>query len=329
MTESVRKNFIDGKFAIHVEDYIQHFLLVAYLNNTGFATPGYPVSAEAYNPNSAYFHTTKDGFVTILTSYEHTTLPVVEFEDFAPVKEFFSIEPINKKPKTANIPFPTDGIILRLRAMQNEISYFGRDLEIYQQALADAMTLLNSIDFSDIYGVEQSVHGHNYRFIYTGTDLRSCINLPPLTKNDKFYEDIGFPFGSNNCSSTHIVKLESLEEAKDFLLADYKTDYEDPRLIDIAEGICTIDASLSNRSVTNKFVTLLQIPQNELTKYNALLAPAKQMIQELQNADTDYEIDFNNPFYGTSKDMRFSDLTALYEAYETYKDAMQDEPELD
>lgn len=193
----------------------------------------------------------------------------------------------------------------------------------------EEQTLLNSIDFSDIYGVEQSVYGHNYRFIYTGTDLRSCINLPPLTKNDKFYEDIGFPFGSNNCSSTRIVKLESLEEVKDFLLADYKTDYEDPRLIDIAEGICTIDANLGNLSITNKFVTLLHIPQNELTKDNALLAPAKQMIQELQNADTDYEIDFNNPFYGTSKDMRFSDLTALYEAHIAYKDAMQDEPELD
>ena len=60
-----------------------------------------------------------------------------------------------------------------------------------------------------------------------------------------------------------------------------------------------------------------------------LLAPAKQMLQELKDADTDYEIDFNNPFYGTSRNMRFSDLTALYEAYIAYKDAMQNEPELD
>ena len=189
--------------------------------------------------------------------------------------------------------------------------------------------ILDSIDFSDIYGVEQSVHGHNHRFIYTGTDLRGCINLPFIIKGHDFYEDISFPFGGSNCSSTHLVKLESLNEVKDFLLADYKTDYNDPCLIDIAEGVCTIDTSLDNSSITNKVVILLHIPQNELTKDNVLLAPAKQMLQELKDADTDYEIDFNNPFYGTSRNMRFSDLTALYEAYIAYKDAMQNEPELD
>lgn len=153
--------------------------------------------------------------------------------------------------------------------------------------------------------------------------------LPFIIKGHNFYEDISFPFGGSNCSSTHLVKLESLNEVKDFLLADYKTDYNDPCLIDIAEGVCTIDTSLDNSSITNKVVILLHIPQNELTKDNVLLAPAKQMLQELKDADTDYEIDFNNPFYGTSRNMRFSDLTALYEAYIAYKDAMQNEPELD
>lgn len=199
----------------------------------------------------------------------------------------------------------------------------------------EEQTLLDSIDFSDIYGLQQSRHGHAYRFIYDGETLRQFdIALPAI--GDDYSEDIGFPINSRNFGGpTHITKLESLDEVKDFLFADYETDYEDPRLIDIAEGACTI--------VTDNFISdllvkqLPHIPKNELTKDNAfeltkdnaLLAPAKQMIQELQNADTDYEIDFNNPFYGTSKDMRFSDLTALYEAYETYKDAMQNEPELD
>lgn len=188
----------------------------------------------------------------------------------------------------------------------------------------EEQTLLNSIDFSDIYGVEQSVHGHNYRFIYTGKDLEGFINLPVIMKGQDFYEDIHFPFYGGSCSSTRIAKLESLDDAKDFLLADYKTDYDDPQLIDIAEGVCTIDTSLNNSSITNKVVILLHIPQNELTKDNALLAPAKQMIQELKDADVDYEIDFDNPFYGTSKDMRLSDLTALYEAHETYTAIVQE-----
>lgn len=293
-------------------------------------------------------------------------------------------------------------IILRLMSMKYETGYSGRDLEIYQQAMTEAINtiktftktaeakgsqeitkeqalglcgiqdiksvfaektpltgefiqsvvdeiprfgdsnftkseqaILDSIDFSDIYGLQQSRHGHAYRFIYDGETLRQFdIALPAI--GDDYSEDIGFPINSRNFGGpTHITKLESLDEVKAFLFADYETDYEDPRLIDIAEGACTI--------VTDNFISdllvkqLPHIPENELTKDNAfeltkdnaLLAPAKQMIQELQNADTDYEIDFNNPFYGTSKDMRFSDLTALYEAYETYKDAMQNEPELD
>ena len=283
-------------------------------------------------------------------------------------------------------------IILRLMSMKYETGYSGRDLEIYQQAMTEAINIiktftktaeakgsqeitkeqalglcgiqdiksvfaektpltgefiqsvvddiprfgdsnftkseqaiLDSIDFSDIYGLQQSSHGHAYRFVYDGETLRRLDITPPAIGDD-YSEDIGFPINSKNSGSTYITKLESLDEVKDFLLADYETDYEDPRLIDIAEGTCTIviDSFISDLLVKQ----LLHIP-DKLTKDNALLAPAEQMIQELKDADTDYEIDFNSPFYGTSKDMRFSDLTALYEAYIAYKDAMQNEPELD
>ena len=187
-------------------------------------------------------------------------------------------------------------------------------------------TLLDSIDFSEIYGVQQSVYGHAYRYIYTGDILVSKdIFLP--AKINAICEDIGFPNGGSNSGSTSIEKLESLDEVKNFLLADFETDLADPQLIDIAEGICTIQTGYN--SITSQFIELLHIPQSELTKDNALLAESEKMIQELKSSDTDYDIDFDNPFYGTSRNMRFSDLTALYEAYIAYKDAMQNEPELD
>ena len=303
---------MNGKFAIHVKDYKQYLLLILYLNNTGFSTPTYPIFRYSYREDYPYFEIKYGEYSKYLISDATAAqLPVVEFEDFAPVKEFFSIEPINKESETVEKQTKDAKELDKLDEKQED----------------EEQTLLDSIDFSDIYGVEQSVHGHNYRFIYTGTDLRGFINLPVIIKGHDFYEDIRFPFGGSNCSSTRITALESLDDVKDFLLADYKTDLADPQLIDIAEGICTIQTGYN--SITSQFIELLHIPQSELTKDNALLAESEKMIQELKSSDTDYDIDFDNPFYGTSRNMRFSDLTALYEAYIAYKDAMQNEPELD
>ena len=359
-------HFVKGELAVHIknaEEYLGFITTLRkagveisnpadYLLNSGFYDPHYPFFYihQGYQKNSKdmYMNACVD-FKKLCKRTDTSISACIDYDEFIggyekgtkdnspkPVsaKDFakwidtesgMTIIDSNDYGEYSPTQFSAEELLemmIKTNQKQNDV-----DLEVSNDDLEQ--TLLDSIDFSDIYGVEQSIHGHNYRFIYTGTDLRGCINLPIIIKGHDFYEDIHFPFGGDNCSSTRVTTLESLDDVKDFLLAGYKTDYDDPQLIDIAEGVCTIDVSLSNPSITDKFVRLLHIPQNELTKDNALLAPAKQMIQELQDADTDYEIDFNNPFYGTSKDMRFSDLTALYEAYETYKDAMQDEPELD
>lgn len=146
MMKPTRENFMDGKFAIHVKDYKQYLLLILYLNNTGFSTPTYPKFRYSYREDYPYFWIKYGKYSKYLTSDATAAqLPVVEFEDFAPVKEFFSIEPINKESETVKTSSLADGIISRLRAMQNEISYFGRDLEIYQQALADAIDVVGNM----------------------------------------------------------------------------------------------------------------------------------------------------------------------------------------
>lgn len=96
-----RENFMNGKFAIHVKDYKQYLLLILYLNNTGFSTPTYPIFRYSYREDYPYFEIKYGEYSKYLISDATAAqLPVVEFEDFAPVKEFFSIEPINKESET-------------------------------------------------------------------------------------------------------------------------------------------------------------------------------------------------------------------------------------
>lgn len=219
----------------------------------------------------------------------------------------------------------------QLKDLKHAICLCGTDLDYYQEGVSDADTVvtailentLNILDFSDIYGVEQSCHGHAYRFIYTGNKLKFyCGDSLPL-KGENFCEDIKFPIGGSNSSATFITKLESMDEIKDFLLADYTTTYDDPQLVDIAEGLCTIETDNIYGSVTDEIVKVLHIPESELTKDNVLYKQAKRMIvdikekeQLLSDSNTGAsKIDYSNPFYGSSRNMRFSELEHLHEEY--------------
>lgn len=159
-----------------------------------------------------------------------------------------------------------------------------------------------------VYGVEQSSHGHNYRWIFDKqTLLENGIDLTGVEEG--LWDDIGFPIGGSNSSATYIVELHSKEEAEKFLMADYYTDYDDPQLVEIAEGICTIDSGDS--SITQQF-TDISLP---ITKNNRYLGQAYNMIRDLQEKNIDCGIDYNSPFYGSSKDMRLSELEDLWEEY--------------
>lgn len=219
----------------------------------------------------------------------------------------------------------------KLKDLKYNISLCGMDLVRYQEGVDDADMVvtsvlenaLNTMDFSNLYGVEQSNHGHAYRFIYTGDRLKQyCGDLLPA-KGKNFCEDIRFPIGGSNSSATFITKVETLNEIKEFLLADYTTDYDDPELVDIAEGRCTIETDDIYGSVTDEMVKMLHIPECELTKDNTLYKQAKRMIldiKEKEQLSSDGNvgtsgIDYGNPFYGSSRNMRFSELEHLHEEY--------------
>lgn len=174
---------------------------------------------------------------------------------------------------------------------------------------------------SCVYGVEQSCHGHNYRWIF---DKQTLINEGVPVPNIKcgICEDIGFPIGGSNSSATWIVALNNDDEIKDFLLSDYYTEYEDPTLVDIAEGINTI--SCEDGSITEYYVKKYEIPEEQLTRDNGYLAEVTDIIRFLKEKSADCDLDYENPFYGNSKDVRLSTLHGWCDAYELDK---QEEPE--
>ena len=171
-------------------------------------------------------------------------------------------------------------------------------------------------DSRELYGVEQAHHGHLYRWIFTREGLEEW-DVEPFPDET---EDIGFPIGGSNSSATYMEKLNTEEEVKSFLLAEYETDYEDPMLVDIAEGIYTIDTDDEYYgSITSEFVKLFDIPDDELTNENSLYAKALELIDAIREYDTDgcSGIDYENPFYGDSRDMRLSELEEILEEFKS------------
>ena len=162
----------------------------------------------------------------------------------------------------------------------------------------------------EVYGVEQSNYGHCYRWIFEKSEISKHIT--EFDENECNSIDCGFPIGGSNSSSTYIVKLNDLDEINDFLLDDYKTDIENPTLIDIAEGVCTI--STDDNSITSFFVKLFNIDDEDLTRDNYYWDIALKMVKTIEKFDTlkNSGIDYEDAFYGKSKYMRLSELEALF-----------------
>ena len=170
----------------------------------------------------------------------------------------------------------------------------------------------------EIYGVEQSNHGHCYRWIFTKEAILEQTDLTEEELDDEPYIDDRWPIGGSNSSATFIQKLNTEEEVKEFFFSDYDTDLDDPMLIDIAEGIVTIDTDDGYYdSITSEFVKLFNIPNDELTWENPLYQPTLDMIRAIEEKDTSKcsGIDYENPFYGKSEDMRLSEVYDLYDEF--------------
>ena len=155
------------------------------------------------------------------------------------------------------------------------------------------------------YGVEQSHCGHEYRFVFEKEEVERIVDHIALGE----YTDYFWPMGGSNSSATCITELNGREEIKAFLTAPNEgPDVEDPMLVDLAEYILTID---TEEGCAQKFLDKFGLTAKELEQYDSRYDECESMIAELK--DLTDEIDFENPFYGDSREMRYSELCDLYE----------------
>ncbi len=162
-----------------------------------------------------------------------------------------------------------------------------------------------------VYGVSQYNHGHEYRWIFDRDTLIKELETNNIM--DISGGDISFPIGGSNSSSTWFTELNSLSSVQTFLTGEAEgPDLEDPTLIDIAEYLLTVDTDFG--SCTERFLKQLHLNKESLTQYDDdkhHYKSAKSVIEKLKEAGYT-EFDYDDPFYGRNRDMRYSELCSLY-----------------
>jgi len=164
---------------------------------------------------------------------------------------------------------------------------------------------------SNYYGVSQSDHGHQYRWIFESDKIHDRLGGEPDTS-----EDILFPIGGSNSSSTFFTPLNDDIDVIRFLLSPGEIDKEDPTLCEIGEYALTLGGGTGLDDCTQHFLDKYGIYDdaiiNRSDDADRHRAKVLQMTEDLKNAGY-MEFDSENPFYGKDRHMRFSDLEAIYE----------------
>lgn len=164
------------------------------------------------------------------------------------------------------------------------------------------------------YGVSQSVHGHEYRWIYDEDTLKDKMyDGKPVPADDCI--DCRFPIGGSNSSATFIKRLANEDEIKAFLTAPAEgPDLQDPMLVDIGEYMMSI--AENHDSCTDVFMKKFGLSYTALEKTDDCYGreqKVRDMFAKLQAVGY-IGLDYANPFYGQDKDMRYSELCRIYEA---------------
>ena len=163
------------------------------------------------------------------------------------------------------------------------------------------------------YGVNQSCHGHEYRWIFSEDVLQKQMYQNASVPDDDCI-DCGFPIGGSNSSATFIKYLPTEKDIKDFLTETaLGPDSEDPMLCDIGEYLLTVDTDYD--SCTDIFLKKFGLTQPNLEQIDdahAHRANTLSMFHDLMVAGI-HKLDFKNPFYGRQSDMRYSELCALHD----------------
>jgi hypothetical protein len=164
---------------------------------------------------------------------------------------------------------------------------------------------------SRLFGVIQSNHGHEYRWLFTDDAIYELTGEYP--ENDECIDF--FPMSGSNVSAGWVQELVSDDQIINFLKDDGYMDSNDPMLVDCGEYAITInDDDETWGSVTRKYLDMYGLTADELEQTDDAFGSVSTVeaiadyFKEIGYDDFDYE----NPFYGDDCEMRVSELIDLY-----------------
>lgn len=164
------------------------------------------------------------------------------------------------------------------------------------------------------YGVSQSCHGHEYRYIFDEDTLSKHIyDGNPVPDED--CTDCLFPIGGSNSSATFIQYLPDDDSIKAFLTAPGDgPDSDDPMLVDIGEYLLTVDND--EGACTDVFVQKFGLTYQGLEQFDDAYCHKENVrkMAEFLKKQGYNEFDHDNPFYGRNRDMQYSKLCELCES---------------
>lgn len=164
-----------------------------------------------------------------------------------------------------------------------------------------------------IYGVLQSHYGHDYRYLYTEEQLieeSQHTGIDDLLERAKAGESVSYwPIGGSNSSDAVFTPLNSDDEILGFLHENAGADYEDPMLVDLAEYINSI---ATDEGCAQEYLDKFGLKASELEAGDDRYDRAVKMIADLKAAGYE-DFDYERPFYGNNREMRYSELCNLHE----------------
>lgn len=156
---------------------------------------------------------------------------------------------------------------------------------------------------SKYYCCTQSNHGHDYRYVFTESQIREGFGYVPK----KFdYEDILWPIGGSNSSATLVNKIvDTVEDVFAWLWSPCDgPDADDPMMIDYAEYYMSV---ATDEGVAGKI----------LKRYNLNPEDMEQDAPDFEEVKTMFEKVFGIPFDEGAYHREFRDIrrSALEELF--------------
>ena len=155
-----------------------------------------------------------------------------------------------------------------------------------------------------MYGVSQYYHGSEKVWIFDEKGLLQRFSpemidiiKEEIKKSGTFCEDIHWPIGGSNSSATFIERLDSMEDARKFLVERCDgPDLEDPMLIDLAEYYRSVE--VDEGSITQDILDYFNLKAEDLERTD-------DRIEELLSLGYT-----NADFYGDKRNVRYSEAVA-------------------